>query len=117
MTEVAIIEAYARLKALKEHVPGPHVDPKYVAEFHQVLDLLEQASGVSLASFRIPASEIKPVITSVRRGGGATYSKEPYCDRSLFDMRVDGVLTMFELITASSGAGPKPPIGFHPRKR
>jgi hypothetical protein len=115
MDQVALVEAYSRLKALKEHVPGAHVHPKYVAEFHQILDLLENASGATLGSFRIPPAEIKPVIISVTRGRGATYSKEPYCERALFDMRVDGVLTMFELLM-SPNAGAKGSIGFHPRK-
>jgi hypothetical protein len=115
MGQVEIIEAYSRLKALKANVPGPYVHPKYVEEFHHILDLLEKASGASLGNFRIPASEIRPVITSVSYiGEGATYSDEPYCERAFFDMRVDGVLTMFELLI-NSGGGSKPPIGFNPR--
>ena len=88
MTQLDTVEAYSRLKALKEHVPGPFVDPKYVREFHEILDLLERSSGASLANFRIPDDQIGPVITSVRRRGGATYSEESDCDRSFFDMRV-----------------------------
>ena len=116
MAQVEIIEAYSRLKALKEHVPGPYVHPKYVAEFHDIMDLLEKASGARLANFRIPGTEVKPVITSVRRGGGATYSDEPYCERAFFEMKVDGVLTMFEFLV-TSGPGTKGPIGFNPEKR
>ena len=115
MTQVKIIEAYSRLKALKEHVPGPFVDTKYVREFHLILDPLEESSGTSLATFKIPETEIKRVITSVRRGREATYSKEPHCERAFFDMRLDGVLTMFELLL-NAGAGSKGAIGFKPPK-
>ena len=117
MNEIGLVEAYSRLKALREHVPGAHVHPKYVAEFHEIIDLLETASGTSLTNFRIPPEEIKPVVVSVTRRHGAQYSKEPYCERALFDMRVDGVLTMFQLL-ANSGSGErgKARIGFNPRK-
>jgi hypothetical protein len=101
---------------LKEHVPGPYVHPKYVEEFHQVLDLLENASQASLENFRIPATEIKPMIAGMSRRGGATYTTEPYCERALFEMRVDGVLTMFELLMNSTG-NPKGSIGFSTPKK
>jgi len=115
VNQAAIIEAYSHLKSLRKHVPGP-VHPKYVSEFHEILDLLERGSGASLANFRIPAAQIKPVVTRVRRGGGATYSGEPYCERAFFLMKVDGVLNMFKILM-SSGGSTKPAIGFKPPKQ
>jgi len=117
MDQLAVAQAYSRLRALKANVPGAQVHTKYVTEFHEVLDILERVSGTSLADFRVPASEIRPIVTSVSYlGKGATYSKEPYCERSFFDMKVDGVLTLFELLTNSEPES-KGPIGFDPRRK
>lgn len=117
MGQVAIIEAYSRLKALKSNVPDPYVHYKYVVEFHQILDLLEQASGADLVRFRIPEWEVKRVVTSESYiGEGRTYSDESYAEASFFRMRVDGVLTMFDLLTGSQ-PGTRPPVGFNPNRR
>lgn len=89
---------------------------KYVTEFHNILDLLQESSGASLANFRIPPEEMKPQIASVRRDGGATYTKEPCCERAYFDMKVAGVLRMFELLERSSGLSGAGPIVFNPPK-
>jgi hypothetical protein len=117
MMQTKIVEAYSRLQALSEHVPGPHVYDKYVTEFHNILDLLEESSGAILANFRIPPEEMKPQIASVRRrGGGATYTKEPCCERAYFDMKVAGVLRMFEQLERTSSPSGKAPIVFNPPK-
>lgn len=83
MTEMSFVEAYARLKALRQHAPGGSAVPeRYVAEFHHVLDLLEEASQVSLANFRIP-NEVVRVVTSsdYRTGEVHSYSDGRYCLR------------------------------------
>ena len=113
MNRTDIVQGYSRLKALREHVPGPCIEVKYVVEFHSILDLLERASGVSLAGFRIPDSELVPQIAAVRPGRPPTYTDEPHCERAFFEMKVDGVLTMFEL-ELQSGAGAQGVI-FKPR--
>jgi hypothetical protein len=116
--QIAIIEAYSRLKALKDNVPDPYVHYKYVVEFHQILDLLEQASGTELVRFRIPDWEVKRVVTSQSYIGDdpPTYSDESYAESPFFRMRVDGVLTMFDLLTGSQ-PGTRPPVGFNPNRR
>ena len=107
MDHLLLLEAYSRLKALKEHVPGPYVHPKYVAEFHQVLDLLESASQASLENLRIPATEIKPMIAGASRRGGPTYTTEPYCRagtiRNESRWRPDHVRALDELDRKSKG--------------
>src|SRR6266699_2212880 len=91
--------------------------PSMCAELHQILDLLEGASGASVTSFRIPATEIKPVITSVSCiGEGATYSDEPYCERSVFEMR-SIVGSRCSTLPMTSAAGGRGAIGFNPNKR
>jgi hypothetical protein len=71
MASNKLIEAYSRLKALKENVPGTYVAAAYVTEFHEILDILERVSGTNLANFRIPAAEFKPAVTSINyvKGG------------------------------------------------
>lgn len=111
---VQILEAYARLKALRQNVPETDVDTKYVREFHAILDLLQNNTAADLNSFRIPSSEIRPVITGGNYLSGETYySDEPYCDYGFFIMKVEGALMLFELLSQQSSSG-KEPVGFRP---
>ena len=114
MNNLELFEAYSRLKSLRQNVPNGPIRTQFVDEFHQILDSLEEASGTDLRNFRIPASEIRPVITGSNYVTRETYySDKPYCDYNFFVMKVDGVLTMFELFVSSS-SGAKTPIGFRP---
>lgn len=73
------------------------VEEKYVREFHDILQVLEYASGCDLGSYRVPARELAP------RGGGAGYGDggngdgtgNSTCDRNALMNRIDGVLTFF----------------------
>jgi hypothetical protein len=115
MTNIELLEAYARLKSLRANVPQHRVNATFVSEFHEILDLLAKVSGVSLANFRIPPAEVRPLATGGNYLTGEThYSAESYCDRNFFVMKVDGVLTMFELFM-NQGSADKPVIGFKPR--
>lgn len=114
---MSVLEAYARLKSLRQNVPSPYVEQKYVEEFHACLDLLERASDGPLSGFRVPASEVRPVcVAGSYLSGDIEYSDEPYCDHSFFLMKLDAVITMFELLQ-SSAASSKGPIGFNPPGR
>lgn len=59
---LTLVEAYARLKSLRQNLPGAEqpVPLHCVAEYHPVLDLLESAH-FNLQGFRIPQSEVRPV--------------------------------------------------------
>lgn len=116
MLDITIIEAYSRLKSLRKNAPDPEVETKFVTEFHGILDLLENGGIISLSRFRVPASELRPLgIGGSYETGETYYSDEQYCDAVFFRMKVDGVLTMFEVLLA-----PAPPesarIGFHARQ-
>jgi hypothetical protein len=63
MNDFRLFEAYSRLKSLRQNGPADSIRAQFVTEFHQILDLLEQNSGADLKNFRIPASEIRPIIT------------------------------------------------------
>lgn len=105
MHEQKLIEAYARLKALKANLPETYsIEEKYVQEFHAILSILEQASGDDLKNFRVPASEVRP------RGLGGD-RVENKCDRSYLMMRIDGVSAFFEVQMTSQRAS----IGFSAR--
>lgn len=113
MSTNQILEAYSRLGALKDNLPRS-IDEKYVHEFHQVLDLLEQHSGASLGAFRIPSEQVcREVAGSVMYTGETFYTDERYCDRNYFTMKIDGVIRMFSLLLDSGERG-KSPIGFSP---
>ena len=107
----ALVEAFARLTSLRQNLPEHEVAVKYVNEYHEILDLLEQASGGNLVNSRIPASEVRPiVVASNYLDGSVTYSDDSFCDHAFFTMKVDAVLMMFEM---AMGSRPSP-IGFKP---
>jgi hypothetical protein len=111
---LTLVEAYARLKSIRQNLPDQPVPPHYVAEYHEVLDLLELAPRVSLQGFRIPQSEVQPAeVDGNRPSGQFPSSRESYCDRGLFLMKVDAVLTMFELLVTPPD-GSKLSIRFRP---
>lgn len=113
MSNMQVLEAYSRLKALRQNVADQPVAGQVVVEFHQILDLLEAASQVSLQGFRIPESELRPIESGGSYlSGQVDYSRESYCDRAFFLMKIEGVLIMFEVLL-STPAG-KPSIGFKP---
>lgn len=114
MSEMAILEAYARLKSLRQNVPGYDVEVRFVNEFHQILDLLQEGTGVNLGNFRIPASEMRPIVVAGNYlDGSVEYTDEPFCNNAYFLTKVDGVLNMFEVLLAPS-SGTKRSIGFKP---
>lgn len=116
MDSIRIIESYARLKALRQNVPQRRVDQRYVEEFHAIIDLLEGQSGIDLSNLRIPPAEVRPMVTRFNyRTGERNYSMESFCDYEFFCMKLDAVLTMFEVLVAPAPPSGKPPIGFNPK--
>ena len=112
-----IVEAYVRLKALRDHAPQGRIAPKFVDELNEGLALLEDAAQVRLGSFRITQQDMHPAETR-RSFNRATrsfraFTTEAYCEQAVFRMRLDGALAMFELLTSAKASG-KPPIGFRP---
>lgn len=103
--------AYASISALKEHLPDNYtVEEKYVIQFHAALAKLA-AAGMDIDEFRVPASEVKPRITSYNmfEAGHETYSKDPEVERSFLMYKIDSTLAYFSL---SDGGGDKS-IGFN----
>ena len=101
MSDATLFEAYARLNALKSNVPEYYqVHEKWVVEFHSILDLLQATTGHELSNFRVPTSEVHPMVVSVQmasmgRPGRTNYSRDNHCERSFLVMKIDGVLNYF----------------------
>ncbi len=65
-----LVEAHARLSFLKIYLPeNSTIEEKYILEFHDILHLLEQASGCDLGAYRIPATDV--ILQSEGNGNGA----------------------------------------------
>lgn len=110
MSDQGVLEAYSRLKSLREHLPEEPVAAAYVTEYHAVLDLLEDGRKVSLEGFRIPEAQVRPVeVGSNYVTGEVHYSAERFCDRRFFLIKIDGALSLFDLLDAAAGAG-QPPV-------
>jgi ABC-type lipoprotein release transport system permease subunit len=102
-----LARAYARLSSLRKNIGDIKygIEEKYVFEYHGILDKF-QYLGVDTSEFRIPDSEIAPIVTSIStltfedRPSGVTYSKEKYVDRSFFLIKLDAILGYFEITTS-----------------
>ncbi|MBM4273631.1 MAG: hypothetical protein FJ134_04095 [Deltaproteobacteria bacterium] len=117
MKNMQVIEAFSRLKSLRENIPTHDVPTKFITEFHSILDILEQTSGGDLKNFRIPANEVRPIVTSWNYlTGEKKFSSENFCDHAYFKMKVDSVLMMFDILLTPSSDN-KPPIGFNPNTK
>ena len=111
----------AMLSSLRKYIDQMttnSIPEKYVREFHTVLDRLE-GIGMEVAEYRIPDSEVKPKVTGVSPvsyigggGGHVSYSEEKYAERSFILIKLDAILSYFEIITSEK---PKK-IGFRTSK-
>ena len=105
--------AWARLGALRDHLPSLVAEPE-VAEFHEILTLLQESSGEDTSPFRIRDEDVKPILTAVRPAGRRLpalkmYSQKPYCDRELMLRKISTVYAFFEGIQTPPA---KPRVGF-----
>jgi|GEM_PF-1685258 len=100
-TEDTRRRALAMLRSLRENVDKitGRVEEKYVTEFHAALDSLE-ATGIDVSQFRIPDSEVKPIVFGPintlhfpgQRPSRPTYSGESYVDKPLLLTKLDAAI-------------------------
>lgn len=115
-----LVEAHARLSALKMQLPDTSmVEDRYVREFHEIVQILEQASGCDLGEYRVPSAEVAlhPAGGNTSNGGSnghdggnghsgsggsvnghdgaAMCALEPACERHRLLLGIDGVLAFF----------------------
>lgn len=110
-----LIAARARLNALSTHLPS-FVYEQDVADYHEILNALEESSGADLSSFRIPPQKMAyPVVGAVRGsyGGGRgrlMHGSKKRCDYDYFAAQVMAVREFLAEIQ-NSAVSPSP----HPR--
>ena len=107
--------AWARFQALRSNQPD-RWDETEVARFHDIVTALEGAYGVDLSSFRIAASEVKPMIVAAwrqprsgRLGRPPQYSSKRYCDEKFVQRQMDGIVLYFQNMQPQSA---RPKVGF-----
>jgi hypothetical protein len=100
-----LFTAYLRLTALKSNLPGhAQVHEKYVEDFHAILDLLTELSGLDLGGFRLPSSEYLQ--------GEARTAADRYCERSLLTQKIDAALSCFQVQFSPPASEPRGPSAF-----
>jgi hypothetical protein len=88
--------AQARFESFRKHIPHS-IGAERVREYHDVLELLQAAVNEDLSIFRIPDSEMRPVVTGFQMAtyrnprGGKTYSDKVFCDDGYFRRQIDGL--------------------------
>jgi len=90
MNQSRLLAAYLRLTSLRSNLPDhPPVHAKYVEDFHAILDLLSELSGLDLDGVRLPLPD------DLTADAGA--SGDIFCERSLLDQSIDAPLSCFQV--------------------
>jgi hypothetical protein len=116
VSDPKFIAARARLNALFTHLPS-FVYEQNVADYHEILNALEESSGADLSSFRIPSQKMNhPVVGAVRgsyRGGRGRliHDSKKQCDHDYFAAQIMAVREFLAEIQ-NSAVSPSP----HPRE-
>jgi hypothetical protein len=105
-------QAYAKLEAMRFHVPDIITEP-LVVEYNGLVDHLAECDGEDLTAFRVADSELRTSndLSYMNDFNAETYKnvKGPRrCDRDLFLRRIDGLLMHLQ----PQNRAPKFAIGF-----
>jgi hypothetical protein len=96
--------ALARFNGFRNNLPD-YLDDDTVAQFHEIISALEEASGEDLSSFRIPDTEMERRVISTgplraRPGrppiGGRRMSEKRYCDEQFMRRQIEGIASYLE---------------------
>lgn len=116
MDETSLLKAWARLHTFRQNLPNGSIEETYVAEYHNILQALEQQTGHKLDDFLIPDAALEHKVSSFtpasrhnRFQAKTNYTRSRYCERELFLMRLDAAITFFGYLTPEEG---KKRIGF-----
>jgi hypothetical protein len=99
--------AVSMLSGFMQHVPAS-INEDCVRQYHQIVSLLEEASGEDLSLFKIPDEKLQKEVTSFRPGGfrggsgSVTYSKARFCNSSYFSSQVHGVANFIPTLKNST---------------
>jgi uncharacterized protein (TIGR02391 family) len=95
-------QPWTRLLSFRQHLPNDYeIHERLVGEYHALLKIFESLTGAELQPFSIPDAEIKPKVVSLslgtrRSAGSANYSKDKYCKRTTFLMKLDALIPFLE---------------------
>ena len=99
-----ILRAYTRLRGIKDNLPeNSFIRVHHVIDYHDIIDSLENETGLSLSEFRIPETEIFENQLTIKG-----------CLKSFIMSKLDALLSYFELRFLS---GKELDIGFKPPER
>src|ERR1700674_36093 len=96
VSDPKFIAARARLNALSNHLPS-FVYEQNVADYHEILNALEESSGSDLSSFRIPPQKMVYPVTGAVRGsyggghGRVIHGSKKQCDHDYFAAQIMAV--------------------------
>lgn len=104
------LRAYALLSSLRENIPNERdIEEKWVVDYHNVINKLEDLYGIDLYDFKVPVDRLKQIIAWQNLTSGAkSYLEGLWCDREILMYKLDAVLSYFSGL--SSGQESK--IGF-----
>jgi hypothetical protein len=102
--------AVARFNAFRDDPPR-WLDDDAVAQFHETVTALEQASGDDLSLFRIPDNQMRRQVISSRPrrarpgrppSGGKRMSEKRYCDDKFMRRQIEGIVSYFHSLQLST---------------
>ena len=95
-----IAKSFANLNALKNNLPEGRINEKYVTLFHDEIRRLTDFGFDGLDEFKIPDEEINyRCISRNYKTGNRNYSKERFVDKNIFLIKLDAMLTFFQIKT------------------
>jgi hypothetical protein len=101
-----IKKAYVNLISLKKNIPQYQIKEKYVDMYHTEIDRLIKLGLQDLEEFKIPENEITPRVTSSNMmTNEKTYSSERYVEREIFLIKLDAILSYFEVAQSQTEIG------------
>lgn len=59
MDNITLLKAWARLETFHKNLPHGDIEEPYVAEYHSILQILENETGQALEDFLIPTRTIR----------------------------------------------------------
>lgn len=82
----------------------PPFEEDAVAQFHEIITILEEASGEDLSHFKIPPDQMKPRVVSAQRAsyggrpGTVRYADKKHCDAGYFRSQLEALGNYARLI-------------------
>ncbi len=104
MDNIILLKAWARLETFHKNLPRGDIADNYIAEYHDILRLLEQETGQTLEDFLIPSSRLERSFTYVPPSFDndfqeeTIYSEHSHCERAFLLMRLEAAMTFFRYL-------------------